>query len=573
MLRQIPTLWLLIGLMFWGAAQDSSQLFPLEALQPNVQGYALTAAEGNLIERFEVRVIALQLNMVNGRPLILVEASGELIDKTGGVAAGMSGSPVYLPYEGDMRLVGAIGYAFPESDARLALVTPFVDMQSVPFEGENSGVLASFGEEHFVGLGEARAISTPLLFNGVHGRAATMLEALLPDGVIQSLPIQQQSVTFVDDDAFVLKPGSAIAVELIRGDISLAAVGTLTHIEGEHFWAFGHPLLQREEVDFALVPAYVTYIVPSSNVAFQLANTGKRLLGTVSQDHAFAIAGTLVQEPNFLPISITMLIDDKTISKHIQVSNDERFLAELVEIASLQILDQHFPSLSAGTVDIAWNIDLADGQRLRMLEQISNPEDIVAASASLSAEPFAILANNMFKEANIEKVGINLSYDPQQRIADIVKVEQDKEQVLEIGSTLRAFVRLQHYREDAEVIELQIPLPEELSGIVDITFRGGSNGPPPEEDSEDDILSFEELLIALREQTQSSELIVEAFVDGKNKRLLQKSYPFLVTGSENLEIELPFKEGEEPDGSSQEEDAPETSLPNDASKSSIDILE
>ena len=71
----------------------------------------------------------------------------------------------------------------------------------------------------------------------------------------------------------------------MRGDVTIAAVGTLTRLnEDGTFLAFGHPLLNQGEVSFALEPAYVSYIVPSEVVPFKLADSGERALGAVTQD-------------------------------------------------------------------------------------------------------------------------------------------------------------------------------------------------------------------------------------------------------------------------------------------------
>ncbi len=43
--------------------------------------------------------------------LVLIRASGQAIEAAGGIAEGMSGSPVYV----DGRLLGAISYVLPEA--------------------------------------------------------------------------------------------------------------------------------------------------------------------------------------------------------------------------------------------------------------------------------------------------------------------------------------------------------------------------------------------------------------------------------------------------------------------------
>ena len=54
----------------------------------------------------------------------MVRVSGDPIDKSGGIASGMSGSPVYI----DGKLLGAIGYGYSYTDHRIGLVTPAEEM-------------------------------------------------------------------------------------------------------------------------------------------------------------------------------------------------------------------------------------------------------------------------------------------------------------------------------------------------------------------------------------------------------------------------------------------------------------
>ncbi|MDF1523588.1 MAG: hypothetical protein P1P87_12345, partial [Trueperaceae bacterium] len=70
--------------------------FPLEALATGARGTGLTEGPAG-IERFDVEVLARQDGFGLGFPLVLVRASGGLVDAGGGVSAGMSGSPVLLP--------------------------------------------------------------------------------------------------------------------------------------------------------------------------------------------------------------------------------------------------------------------------------------------------------------------------------------------------------------------------------------------------------------------------------------------------------------------------------------------
>ncbi|MEZ4606523.1 MAG: hypothetical protein R2865_06910 [Deinococcales bacterium] len=121
-------------------------------------------------------------------------------------------------------------------------------------------------------------------------------------------------------------------------------------------------------------------------------------------------SASLGLEPKFIPVNLSISALGKRVEKNIEVVDDERFYAPLTGAAILQILDELFAVRRGGTVDIAWEIALADEPHLRILEQMADPEDIAFGASMLMAEPLAILADNIFKMPKLEKVSISLNY-------------------------------------------------------------------------------------------------------------------------------------------------------------------
>ncbi len=536
--------------------------YPLGNLQPGQTGYAVTAGAGNVLERFPVEILALQYDVGTGFPLVLVRASGEFIERSGGIAAGMSGSPVYLPLDGEDALLGAIGFTFPNSEVGLGLVTPIETMRRAE-PGVQAEASANspepFGPEPFgpEPFGNARALEdavsvrTPLLMAGLSERASQPLEALFKSGQTSLLPVQSGgswTEQGAQDEAYSLEPGSAVSVQLVRGDITIGAVGTVTLIEDGKLWAFGHPLLGQGGVSLALAPAYVSYIVPSDTVPFKLADNGRRILGAITQDRPYAISGLVGEQPDFIPVTLTLNGDAGSVTKRFEVTSDERFYAPLLAAASMQAFDEVLEQVSEGTADLAWEISLAGGETVRVLEQISDPADIAAASAGLAAQPLALLAENVFEDPRIERVNLTVSYETEERYADIVEVVREGEGEVVPGELVTAYVRLQPYRAEAEVETLRIPLPETLSGTVDLTVRGGLE-PSEASGDGDPLLSFDELLEALRQNDQSSELIVEAYVENELRELSRLALPYPVRGNEILTVEIAGEEDEMSGGS------------------------
>lgn len=522
--------------------------FPLEQVVPGLSGYALTAGTGNLIERFPVQVLGVQQDAGTGFPLVLVKASGPFIEQTGGVAAGMSGSPVYLPSASGDALLGAIAYVFPSSDHSLALVTPIDIMRGV----SSSSLSFKPSGPEFASLGEAVSVATPILMSGLSERAAKVLSPLFKNSQLSSFPVQVSSISAWDESAYKLEPGSAISVQLVKGDVTLAAVGTVTAIEDGTVYAFGHPFFGEGEVSFAFAPAYISYIVPSDVVPFKLANNGKTLLGTIQEDRPPAIVGELGSEPSFLPITLTLTAKGTTTTKHFEISNDQRYYAPLLASATLQLFDEAYQKVAAGTSDLAWEISLTNGTIIRVLEQITDPSDIASITAGLAAEPLQIIANNIFEDVQIERIALNISYEESERYAEIVELVADQEE-LEKGEALTLHIRLQPYRADPEVKTIRLELPENAEGNLDITVRGGMEGSDGNAPDGEPILSFAELVAALNDNIESSELIVETNIDGDTVRLERLSFPYLIKGEESISISI--STGDEAETS--EDSAPE----------------
>ena len=71
------------------------------------------------------------------------------------------------------------------------------------------------------------------------------------------------------DTEEALEEGSAVAVQLVRGDVNIAAIGTLTYMEGEIYWPWGI-LLPIRRGDYLLSRAYINAIIPSISSPFKL---------------------------------------------------------------------------------------------------------------------------------------------------------------------------------------------------------------------------------------------------------------------------------------------------------------
>ncbi len=518
---------------------------PLAQVGPGMKGYGLTAGPGNELVSFGVEVLSIQFDAGPGFPLVLVRASGTFIDASGGVSAGMSGSPVYLSTANGPRLLGAIGYVFPSADHHLAMVTPIAIMRRA---ADHAAFGPADGPVAVAGLGRAIPAATPILLSGLDRDAAALLAPLFRDKRVTPFPAQASgSLPAGDDPSYALVPGSPISVELARGAVTIGAVGTVTAIDGDHVLAFGHPLLGLGNVALPLAPAYVTAVVSSSVVPFKLANSGQKPLGTIAQDRPAAVAGTVGAGPPMIPVTLTVDAPAGSTTYHEEVAADERLYPQLVAAASQQLIAQSLSETTGGYAQVGWEIDLGGGDQLNLVEQADDPTDIATATARLIGSPLQALATNVFRAPGIVAVKINVRISSHRSSGEIVDVVAENPKV-DPGTSVVLHVRLQPFRQEPLVRTLSVKLPDGVRGKVTLTVRGGDVTPKSDAaqtPATDRPRSFPELLDALRQKPQASELVVEApDKDGNVRRLERMALPFVVTGSRTVEVTV--KGGEAP---------------------------
>ena len=103
-----------------------------------------------------------------------------------------------------------------------------------------------------------------------------------------------------------VEPGSAIGVELVRGDMSTVATGTVTYIDPRNVFAFGHPLFGIGEVYLPLVDAEIHAFLPSLAQSFKMSSPLNEI-GTLVQDRQSCIIGDLDARTTMMPIDVRVI--------------------------------------------------------------------------------------------------------------------------------------------------------------------------------------------------------------------------------------------------------------------------
>src|SRR5688500_20162393 len=115
----------------------------------------------------------------------------------------------------------------------------------------------------------------------------------------------QTSPSSRDTAPLRLRPGDPIGVALMSGDLEIGATGTVTDVDGDKVYAFGHPFYGLGPIQFPMTRAHVLTVLPSLLNSQKIASTGD-VIGVVTQDRATTIAGTLGKGPALIPVNITL---------------------------------------------------------------------------------------------------------------------------------------------------------------------------------------------------------------------------------------------------------------------------
>jgi len=448
------------------------------SLQAGQHAVVRTVFSGDSIETFDAEIVGV---LPGGRAegdLILARATTPRVVATG-IAQGMSGSPVYV----DGKLVGALSSGWPFSRDPIFGITPIGEMLAVldqPVHGEQGtpgpigvdpgAAPARYREFTWAGedtsarplaaLGESpsapASLPLPLSVGGVNPQAMPGIRALFEPRGFSVVPGGRDPASAKPRR---LEPGSAVAVDVLRGDLNFSAIGTVTYVDGDRILIFGHPFFQSGEIRLPLSTARITTILGSVNTSFKLGVAGTPV-GTATQDRRAAVAGTLGPSPKLLPIRVTVRgASPREQQFHFESIDDRALLPQLLSAA---VLNSVLESGSTGTVQtIAWTLDVWRGGRKLELDDVAAGEAPLNEVAATLGAPIRFLAGNPFERFRADSLVVDVDLRPG-REQSTLRAAALQSQTVRPGGIAHLSAELERWRGTRETVKLDVPVPEEL---------------------------------------------------------------------------------------------------------------
>jgi SpoIVB peptidase S55 len=497
--------------LFGACLPASTSLMPVEEIKAGMTGVGRTVFEGTELKDFKVHILGVLRNVQGPRrDLILARLEGQGLEVSG-VSQGMSGSPVYI----DGRLIGAVSYsigAFPKEP--IAGITPIAEMKEatsqparrarngqgkidLPITREGlSAVLAALSSRlapfaqrpadvQTIGMPAAagaqlgpmlRPIATPLVMGGFEPAAVDLVSGAFRDAGFTPIVTGRMSSQPATPALGPLREGDAVGVSLASGDIDMGATGTITHIDGNRIYAFGHPLYNLGPADFPLTRAYVHAVLPSLMTSFKIASLGETI-GTLQQDRATAIAGTLGKGPALVPMTVTLErsegsggTSDKRTFKY-QLVNDQIFTPLIAYVAMFNTLSSYERQFGAATFAIKGRVKLKGHGDLSVEDVFTGDNPMLGASTAI-AGPLTVLLGNDIEPIGVEGLEIAVTSSESPRSVSIERVWLDEIRP-RAGRTTPLKVLTRSYRGDETISTVPIEIPSNASGRLSILVTDG----------------------------------------------------------------------------------------------------
>ncbi len=484
-----PLCFAVLFLALAAPAVPAQEILPLDQVRPGMVGVGRTVFEGTKIDEFQVEIIGVLENVAPKQSIILARLTGGPLEKTG-VIAGMSGSPVFI--EG--KLVGAVAYGFPFSKETIGGITPIGEMieatRTDAPRAASARFPAAFGAAGpampldraalvaalrrpspslLLDRGSVRGgtgfpvgsslapLSLPMVFSGFDPATFEWAREVFSDlgfkpvmgtgrGPAPSGPLPD------------LAPGSPIGVSLIEGDMDLSVTGTVTHIDGDRVYAFGHPFYNLGPTQFPMKKAYVYSVFPSLYQSWKISTAGEPV-GTVEQDRNTAIAGRIGKPPRMIPVDVRLTTSrgqERRFS--FRIVEDELFSPVLTYVSLASVLQANERTFGTSSIRLDARLSLSGRPDIRIEDFFTDEQPATQASAMVAA-PVAYLMNNDFERVRVEKIDVEVQSFETNQSATLQRAWIERSGPVRAGTMVPLKVLLRNYRGETRIQTIPVSVP------------------------------------------------------------------------------------------------------------------
>ena len=505
-----------------GQTSRNARFMTVDELRPGMKGVGRTVFEGTAIQEFQAEIMGVLKNVQPKQDLILARLSGGPLEKTG-VIQGMSGSPVYI----DGRLIGAVAYSFPFAKDPIAGIQPIGQMLDIlDPRGVGAPRASTVSAEQIVPAQTPAAFVFGLLDKVRHG--ATIQEALsypaapipvnggslahiqTPLAISGMTPAaMQQFAPFFNTYGFSpvqsgasggasrlpsnpskrLEPGSAVSAQLVSGDLDISANGTVTYVDGDKVYAFGHPFLSAGPLDLPMTNAYIISSLAKLDSSSKIA-VPVDVVGAFRQDRATGILGSMAEKAAPIPLTITIKAGGASTPYKLEVVNDRYLTPLLTALSVMNAITATERSLGEITMSVTGKLQLKNSEPVNIANISSGDGNGPTMAAMAAIAPLQYLLASGFDGNLIEKMDLEVVTTDRKTSATLEQISVDRNEARP-GDKVTLSARLRGSNGETFVEQYPLTIPAGLpagriqifvgdgSSITASELRRGATGAPP----------------------------------------------------------------------------------------------
>ncbi len=462
---------------------DLKRYMPVAQIKVGMTGIGRTTLQATTIVEFNIKVLAIMKNYGPKRDLIICRCSGAGLDETG-VVSGMSGSPVYI----DGRLIGAVAYSFRWSKAPIAGVQPIEQMLGVtdafPWKvagpaqaNRRSGTSWGGGDEALTvpasalasvdvpasfsdrGAYQMRPIRTPVMVSGLAQRAMARLgEQFEPFGMV---PMQGGAAEVDLPPAAKLEPGAPLAVAMVRGDIQMTTMGTITEVVGDRLYGFGHAMFGYGEANYPMMTGVAKVVVPSIMSSFCMGAPSEEI-GRLVWDEATGVLGRIGNDrAPLVPVTVKVTGPGRGVERtfRCEMIHHRSFSPMLAATVAGSSLTAHCDLPRDHTVTYRIRI------KPRRRDPIVHDNLAVSPNADMYVEAavrriVGQVMENPFRNLALESVEVEAAIEPGSRLAELEKSRALRNTVRP-GGTVPIELKIRPWRREPRWIKVDVKVPDD----------------------------------------------------------------------------------------------------------------
>ncbi len=473
--------------------------FPLNELKRGMTATAWTVFSGTRPEPMAVEILGVLRGVRGpGHDMILAQLHGAKPEYTG-VVAGMSGSPVYI----GNKLLGSISYHIGQfSKDAIAGITPIEDMLEVrdlpiggPLEQARSNGNATAPVNAISGAITALSAPGPRSPGGESSNTDTMFQPMETPLVMsgfapEAIKLWQQKMAGTGLDMVAaggigsgtsksgeepamsspgnLLPGSAVSLQLVRGDLEIAATCTVTYIDPRQLLACGHPVLQAGPISLPMTKAEVVTTLASSLQSFKVVNTGDTI-GAFTEDRESAIRGVFGTRAHMIPLHVTMKGTQKARKLNVEILDQAPLTPQAVLVVLFQALLQNNESTADTSYHLTGSIDM-DGYPPAPLDLWAPATDNMPApmmAALETGERFAKFYSNSARHGTMRSINLQIEAIPRRIGVELESARLISGNIVHPGDTVTVEATVRPWQQSARNVRIPVTLPSRLgSGSV-----------------------------------------------------------------------------------------------------------